>query len=831
MRNTIESPAPQHGADIVRQKKPESHPHLYSLDGNPVPEGASADREWEKLQGILSRCCGEWTSPTYPGAVNSRIPNTALLGNGNIGVSSDGSDSRKSFHISKGDFWEYNNRPLRIGTVSVGFPAEENAEAPAPAESVDFRETEDILHARVVTRQTLCGIPLRMESWMSAVTDLFVMKITSLAKETAAEIRIALEAYVHGDRPVSAEVCGDRMIVTRSTVGASVSDPESYTSKAVMAARILGKNGVYAVGDDHTAYVSLHLSPGETVYLVTAVCGGGRTYDCAGRLWSGRTEPAEEAGALLDTVVSPEDAEALYEKHLQWWKNYWMQSYILLDTEDEDLAEVQKYYYAAQYLLGSGIRKGRIAAGLYGIWHTDDNANWHSDFHLNYNFISTYYGLASANRVSMLLPAVEALMDYVPQGIRNAGSPEQLNAVYEPHVRELIGRGQIDPENGIPDAILFPVAIGPYGMTLEHNSYHHETVNAPFSAWPLIEYYNFTQDETFMRETLYVYLRYVLHFLEHWLVEENGRYTLYAGYNEGSWAVNPAVELSVYKMCLKYGIRISEKLGADEEKRAVWRKIYNGLAAQPTVENYEGTGRTLLSLAEKEWRDGRWMPMSTPVPADGNCIPLEAILPGEVFGYYSDRRELEILQNTVRVFSDRGAWTQINNFPKLSPAAVNARYDCREILAGLAGAIRSHRKLNMMIDDGVHGIEKAGAVEAIQNMMLLSDRGVIKLFGNWPEDRNGEFVRLRASGAFVFSASYDGNTREIADGVTMYSEAGATAVLASPWKEGMIVLDEEGNCVDTVPGTAPNHPEEITCTFPTESGKTYTLRKYPAGRR
>lgn len=824
MRNTIKSFASQHGADIFQQNKPAAHP----LDGNPVPEGNAADEQWKELQGILSRYYGEWTSPDYPGAVNTRIPNTALLGNGNIGVSSAGSDSRKSFHVSKGDFWEYNNCPMRIGTISVGFPPEENAEAQAPAESVDFRETEDILHAKTVTRQTLCGIPLQMESWMSAVTDLFVMKITSLAKETAAEIRISLEARVNGERPVTAEVGGDCMIVTRSTVGAVVSDPKSYTSKAAMAARVIGKNGVYAVRDGSTAYVSVPLSPGETVYLVTAICGGGRTYDCSGSLWSGRTEPVEEVKALLDTVTSPDDAESLYEEHLQWWKNYWMQSYIRMDTEDADLEVLQKYYYAAQYELGSGIRKGRIAAGLYGIWHTSDKPNWHSDFHLNYNFISTYYGLATGNRVSMLLPAVEALMDYVPQGIANAGSLEQLNAVYAPHVRELIEKGQIDPENGIPDAILFPVAIGPYGMTLEHNSYHHETVNAPFSAYPLIEYYNFTQDETFMRDTLYVYLKYVLNFLEHWLIEENGGYTLYAGYNEGSWAVNPALELSVYKMCLKYGIRISEKLGTDEEKRAVWQKIHDGLAAQPVVENYNNTGKTLLSLAEKEWRNKEWMTMSTPVPGDGNCIPLESIIPGEVFGYYSDRSDLEILQNTIQEFSDRGAWTQINNFPKLSPVAVNARYDCRKIIAGLSGAIRSHMKQNMMIDDGVHGIEKAGAAKAIHNMMLLSDRGVIKLFGNWPEDKDAEFVRLRASGAFVFSAAYDGNTREITEGVTMYSEAGAVAVIASPWKEGMIVLDENGGCVDTVTGTAPNHPEEITYTFRTESGRTYIMRKCPA---
>ena len=76
----------------------------YTGDGNPIPTGKSADVQWAELSAILSRYCGEWITPEYPGAINPRIPNTALLGNGNIGISSDGSETKKIFRISKGDF-------------------------------------------------------------------------------------------------------------------------------------------------------------------------------------------------------------------------------------------------------------------------------------------------------------------------------------------------------------------------------------------------------------------------------------------------------------------------------------------------------------------------------------------------------------------------------------------------------------------------------------------------------------------------------------------------------------------------------------------------------
>lgn len=719
---------------------------------------------------------------------------------------------------------------------SVGGSGDDEEETPETPEipavtPIAFNEKEDILNAQVVTRQHLADTNMEITSWMSATNNLFVMEIKSL-EEKDATVSVNLEAHVGSNCPTSAEVGDGYMVSTRSTRAngrtglEAIYETTPYISKAAMATKVIGAEANFEVQDDALATMTMTLPAGGTVYVVTAIAGGGRTYTADGKLWEGRTEPVEEAVALLNTVETVSDVTSLHDAHLNWWKNYWMQSYISLDTSDADLATLQKYYYAAQYELGSGIREGSIASGLYSIWHTTDTPSWHSDFHLNYNFISTYYGLATSNRTSMLLPAVDALVDYIPQGMKNASSLQQLRAVYSSHIDTLINLGQVDATNGISDAILFPVAIGPYGMTVENNSYHRETINAPMSAYPLIEYYNYTQDKDFMEDTLYAYLKRVANFAEAWFVEENGGYTLYAGYNEGSWAKNAALELGAYKMCLKYAIQIGTELGEDADKLAKWQKIYEGLAEQPMVENYNGTGKTVLSLAEQEYKNGQWVDMATPVPGDGNCLPLETIVPFEVYGYYSSDEDLKILQDTVQIFDQRGGWTQINNFPKLAVNAVNARYDAKTIAAKLAAAVRSHMKKNMMIDDNVHGIEKAGATEAINNMMLLSDKGVIKLFGNWLADKDAKFARLRAAGAFVFSAEYDGEKQEIVEGATMYSEAGATATVASLWEEGMAVYDESGNRVTTTRGTAPNHPDERTYTFDTVAGKTYTFKKF-----
>ena len=82
-------------------------------------------------------------------------------------------------------------------------------------------------------------------------------------------------------------------------------------------------------------------------------------------------------------------------------------------------------------------------------------------------------------------------------------------------------------------------------------------------------------------------------------------------------------------------------------------------------------------------------------------VPLVIVLPGEIFGCYSTDEELGILQNTVEVFSDRGGWTQINNFPRLATNAVNSRYDAEIVAEKLAAAIRSHISLPVIIDGRV----------------------------------------------------------------------------------------------------------------------------------
>lgn len=90
---------------------------------------------WEEIQSIVSRYYGEWNTPVYTGAITNGMPRTALLGNGDVGVTSNGNEFSKSFYLSKSDFWTYGTGvygdpcpPILIGGVTIGEKQEPVAE-------------------------------------------------------------------------------------------------------------------------------------------------------------------------------------------------------------------------------------------------------------------------------------------------------------------------------------------------------------------------------------------------------------------------------------------------------------------------------------------------------------------------------------------------------------------------------------------------------------------------------------------------------------------------------------------------------------------------------
>jgi hypothetical protein len=110
---------------------------------------------------------------------------------------------------------------------------------------------------------------------------------------------------------------------------------------------------------------------------------------------------------------------------------------------------------------------------------------------------------------------------------------------------------------------------------------------------------------------------------------------------------------------------------------------------------------------------------------------------------------------------------------------------------------------NLVLSYGGGGIENVAGFLAINEMLMQSYEGIIRLFPVWRKDQNARFGSLRAVGAFLVSARLkDG----IIGDVKIVSDKGRTCTVENPWPG------------QTVQGVRNSKSSEIV------SGDRFTLR-------
>lgn len=85
----------------------------------------------------------------------------------------------------------------------------------------------------------------------------------------------------------------------------------------------------------------------------------------------------------------------------------------------------------------------------------------------------------------------------------------------------------------------------------------------------------------------------------------------------------------------------------------------------------------------------------------------------------------------------------------------------------------------------------------VNEMLLQSHEGVVRLFPNWPKKLDARFGTLRAAGAFLVSAELKGG--EISH-VKITSEKGRDCTIANPWPSHQVRVIRNGNASETVEG-------------------------------
>jgi alpha-L-fucosidase 2 len=196
------------------------------------------------------------------------------------------------------------------------------------------------------------------------------------------------------------------------------------------------------------------------------------------------------------------------------------------------------------------------------------------------------------------------------------------------------------------------------------------------------------------------------------------------------------------------------------------------------------------------------------------------VFPSDITGVRTNPVFAEILSKEIgRWDTDPGgdaSWNNLGNgIETYFTTAVRVGYDPDKVISKLKERITKTALPNLWVPQSGGLTETLSAIPSCINEMLLqSYEGMIRLFPAWPADRDARFENLRTYGAFLVTAE---KKEGIVKNVKIESERGRSCTVENPWPGKIPVITQSGKeIVPTVKGS--------DYRFNTVAGKVYELR-------
>lgn len=725
-----------------------------------------------------------WHEPfSYSSIKSNQAPLGPYMGNGDVGIVTFTSDNSQTLKISKVDFvtdgwsdWAGSGpAALPVGGVSITIhsPVYSGFITVNRPDTLGFSYQMDQLNSEL-RMNTATVQQVKMTTWMGTDENVIITELTTSSKTP---VNVSVDTYADSQSAFYATTAGINGQVAQVTRQTKTGDVR-WISHAGVSTKIMGVPAKLERLSEAMVRSAFQLMDSDTVRVAVYVSGGGKSND-------------PQLSHAYQKLTELDETRVTQLKALKtaWWRNMWTRSYV--ETNDELL---NRHYLSSIYLLASAYNEhSPVSGGMYGVWNMDDKMMYHGDIHLNYNSQAGFYSVFSANRPEIALPFYKTIELLIPEGKRRA--------------KEEMGVMHASWKGKSCRGLLFPV--GALGIGVFYNYYWQQTMNAPFNVPLFSWYYEYTGDKDFLRDKAYPYIRLCGDFYEDYLQKEtygdSYRYTITTGGHENSWDLNPPSDLAFVEQTFSLLMRYSKLLKVDKERREKWYDILSHLPKYKVIMPTMTPNQGLPVYAKNE--DGWDLP--------SHAIQMHALYPCEVLNLRSDSTALQIARNTLYYYevSQKG-FTHTMNELGLSAFVMGARagFDPAILIDNMKKLIKTAGP-NFLIIDGHHCAEKTAVVETINSMMLQTIEGVMYLFPCWTQTP-ASFTRLRAKGAFLVTANYNGTT---VSGLKIFSEKGGLCKLNNPWKEGKVrVTDENGNSV-------PVKKENDVYSFTTKKGSTYVI--------
>ncbi len=212
----------------------------------------------------------------------------------------------------------------------------------------------------------------------------------------------------------------------------------------------------------------------------------------------------------------------------------------------------QQYFQYGRYLLISSSRKGNMPANLQGLWHNNSDGPWRVDYHNNINLQMNYWPATCTN----LLECHQPFIDYV----RGLIKPGELTA------KSYYGARGWTAE----------VSTNIFGFTAPLNSsgmsWNYNPMAGPWLTTQIWEYYDYTRDKDWLRDTGYPIIKASADFVSDLLYKHNGTYTSAPSYSpeHGPCDLGATYANAVTREVLTEAIAAAHILGTDSASIEEW---------------------------------------------------------------------------------------------------------------------------------------------------------------------------------------------------------------------------------------------------------------------
>ncbi|KAE9084356.1 hypothetical protein PF010_g20861 [Phytophthora fragariae] len=504
-------------------------------------------------------------------------------------------------------------------------------------------------------------------------------------------------------------------------------------------------------------------------------------FSACAQLWEGASfEVAAVSDMLPPGIELRSQAQAATEK---LWQEYWNRSAVRL--EDEFL---ERIWYHNLYFFNCSVKEGVTCPGLFANWSFRNiGSSWHGDYHMNYNTQQPFWLAFSSNHLDKHLPYVDMVDHVLPVSRKWAKEYYGLRGAYYPHSAYPV------------EMTMIPYPVPHWGW---------EICETPWTVQSLWWHYLYSGDESFLRERAFVPMKEAVLFMADYMNRPEARgeqwgddkahifptvvpelYELSPGFAKNSDCL---VDLTLTKFLFEAFIQACTVLGAEENESDLLRDVKDILEhfpAHPTAESSRGT--VFVSV----WGEDPEVIYNVP-----NTVT--PVFPGEEFGLHSDPDSYQISVNSYLNHRNEGGnelvfyhfagarlgILDLERFKRQIQYCLLPNGTCTDRVLLTGGRYHNTADFDFMSAMGIW-FENFSLPAVINECLLQSYNGVLRLFPNWPKERNAEFRTLRAVGGFLVSAAAEAG--EVKN-VEIISEAGSLLKFYIPWQEGALCIGSFG---------------------------------------